>query len=174
MLTTQPLLSYGADWHRVVSDRISSREQPLHNTRTNNRALPFEPQAFEIHATCPASPPHKARLSAICTAVSTVVSDLQRHLFPAVHEQFPPAWKGAEQALVLPLCPPLWTLQVWRAQVFVHSHAELRQVTLLPVLRGVTSPPGSLTHGNGYRASLQLRFQRSPALCGDEAVGGCT
>lgn len=77
-------------------------------------------------------------------------SDLQHNLFPAVCEQFPPVLEGAEHAPVLRLCPLLQMLQVSRAQEFVHSHAGLRQVALLPVLNG-TSPPASLTHGNGYR-----------------------
>jgi len=103
-LTIQPLHSHGADWHRVVSDRISSREQPLHNVQTIEPCL-SNCRHFKIYTVCPASPPHKPRISAICTAVSTTVSDLHSNLFPAVCEQFPPTSKGAEQSLVLNLCP---------------------------------------------------------------------
>lgn len=150
MLTIQPLRSHGADWHRVVSDRISSREQPLHNIQTIEPCLSNH-RHFKRYTTCPTSPPYKSRISAICIAVSTMISDLQHNLFPAVYERFPPMLQGVEQALVLHLCPLLRMLQVSRAQVFVHLHTELRLVALLPVLNGTRSPPASLTHGNGYK-----------------------
>lgn len=112
-------------WDRLAQGRL--RQDILQGTASPQHKT-IEPclsnhRHFKRYTTCPASSPHKPRISAICTAVSTVRSDLQHNLFPAVCEQFSPVLKGAEQAPVLRPCLLLQMLQVSRAQEFVHSHA---------------------------------------------------